>query len=151
MLVDPGNLGAGQAGEEGGDGRGQLLRGVQREGRVVASLGLRHEPLRCARARMAEGTGASEHEPAGLADGRAQRPLAVQALLVLDEAREVAAPDRPRVLLRSPGVDEQLAVVSYYACGVRQEAAPVPALRSADRSRPRRRPRANAPWPPCPT
>ena len=55
VLVNPADLGAGQAGQEGRGGRAQLLRRVEGERGVVASLGLGTEPLGGARARMPEG------------------------------------------------------------------------------------------------
>src|SRR5713101_2142028 len=100
VLVNPGDLGAGQAGNEGRDGRAELLRSVEGERRVVASLGLGPEPLGRARARVLEGLCRDHREPAGPPDGVAERVLAAQALLVLGETGEVAAPDRSCVLLR---------------------------------------------------
>jgi hypothetical protein len=58
---------------------------------------------------MPEGSCCDHLEPAGLPDGIPQRGLAVQALPVLRETREVGAPDRARVLLRGAGADEQQA------------------------------------------
>src|SRR5690348_8908601 len=107
VLVNPADLGAGQAGQEGCDGRAQLFGGVEGEGGVVASLGLGLEPPGGAGARVPEGLGRDHGEPAGSLDGVSDRGLAVQALLVLGETREVTAPDRSRVLLRGAGVDEQ--------------------------------------------
>src|SRR6478672_1691125 len=109
MLVNPADLGVGQACQEGRDGRAQLLRWVEGEGRVVAPLGLGLEPFGRAGARELEGLCCGYCEPAGGPDGLPERGLAVQALLVLGEAGEVAAPDRARVLQRGAGVDEQLA------------------------------------------
>jgi hypothetical protein len=57
----------------------------------------------------------------------------VQALLVLGESREVAAPDRPRVLLRGAGVDEQLAAGLQYPGGGGQEAAQVEVVNAVER------------------
>ena len=119
VLVNPGDLGAGQAGQEGCDGCAQLFGGVEGEGRVVASLGLGPEPPGCARARMLEGLGGDHLEPAGAPDGVADRGLGVQALLVRGEAGEVAAPDRSGVLLRGAGVDEQLAAGLQHPGGSR--------------------------------
>jgi len=110
VLVDPGDLRAGQPGEERRDGRTQFVRRVEGESRVVVCLGLSLEPLRGARALMAEGVGIDQLEPVRPLHGVLERRHAVEALLVLGEAREVAAPDRPRVLLRRAGVDEELAV-----------------------------------------
>ena len=45
VLVNPGDLGAGQAGQERRDGRAQLIRRVEGERRVVAPLSLGPEPL----------------------------------------------------------------------------------------------------------
>src|SRR5215472_4068096 len=106
VLVTPGHFAAGQGGQEGSDGCTQLLRRVEREGRVVAALGLGPEPLGRAGARVAEGLCGGHRESAGPPDGVPERVLAVQALLVLGEAGEVAAPDRARVLLWGAGVDE---------------------------------------------
>ena len=133
VLVYPADLGAGQAGQEGRGGRAQLLRRVQGERRVVASLGLGPQPLGGARARMPEGLCCGHREPAGPPDGIAERGLAVQALLVLGETREVAAPDRPRVLLRGAGVDEQLAAGPQHPAGGGQEAAEVEVVNAVER------------------
>src|SRR5438067_715179 len=57
VLVNPGDLGAGQAGQEGCDGCAELFGGVEGEGRVVASLCLGLEPPGGAGARMLEGLG----------------------------------------------------------------------------------------------
>jgi hypothetical protein len=109
VLVNPGNLGTGQAGQEGRDGCAQLLRRVEGECRVVAPLGLGPEPLGCTGARVLEDLCCDHREPIGPPDGVPDRGLAMQALLILGETGEVAAPDRSRVLLRGAGVDEQLA------------------------------------------
>src|SRR2546425_403102 len=55
VLVNPADLGAGQAGQEGGDGCAQLFGGVEGEGRVVPALGLGPEPPGRAGARVVEG------------------------------------------------------------------------------------------------
>ena len=102
VLVNPGRLGTGQAVKEGRDGRAELLRSVEGERRVVASLGLGPEPLGRTRARMPEGLCRDHREPAGPPDGVAERGLAVQALLVLGETGEVAAQ-----------------IVRAFCCGVR--------------------------------
>ena len=72
---------------------------------------------------MLEGLYGDHREPVGSPDGVPERGLAVQALLVLGETREVAAPDRPRVLLRGAGVDEQLAAGRQHPGGGGQEAS----------------------------
>ena len=95
VLVNPADLGSGQAGQEGSRGRAQLLRRVEGERRAVAPLGLGLEPLGRARPRMLEGLCGHHREPAGSPDRVPECGLAVQALLVLGETREVAAPDRP--------------------------------------------------------
>ncbi len=66
-------------------------------------------------------------------DGVAERGLGVQALLVLGETGEVAAPDRPRVLLRGAGVDEQLAAGLQHPGGGGQEAAEVEVVNAVER------------------
>ena len=80
-----------------------------------------------------EGLCCDHLEPAGPADGVPDRGLAVQALLVLGEAREVAAPDRPRVLLRGAGVDEQLAAGRQHPGDGGQEAAEVEVVNAVER------------------
>src|SRR4029450_3881516 len=107
VLIDPADLGTGQASQEGGDGLAQLVGLVEREGRVVATFDLRPEPLGGAGPGMAEALGVDQLQSPG-PDGRVpEGGFAVQSLLVGGEAREPAAPDRPCVLLRGPGVDEQ--------------------------------------------
>ena len=69
VLVNPGDLGAGQAGQERRDGRAQFIRGVERERRVVVALGLGPEPPGRARARMPEGLRCDHREPVGSPDG----------------------------------------------------------------------------------
>jgi hypothetical protein len=123
VLVHPGDVWAGQAGQERLDRHGQLRRGVKGERRVVVAFGLGTQPLTGARPRVAERPHAGEHQVPGAADGGAERPFAVQAPLVLGEAREVAAPDRPRVLLRGARVDEQLPAWAQHAHDAGQEAA----------------------------
>src|SRR5260370_16275200 len=105
VLVNPGDLGAGQAGQEGRDGCGQLLRRVEGQCRVVAPLGLGPEPPGRARARVLEGLCCRQREPAGPPDGVPGFGLAVQALLVPGETGEVAAPNPPPLLPGAPGVD----------------------------------------------
>ncbi len=133
VLVNPADLGAGQAGQEGRDGCAQLLRRVEGECRVVAPVGLGPEPLGRAGARVLEGLCCDECEPVGPPDGVPERGLAVQALLVLGETGEVAAPDRPRVLLRGAGVDEQLAAGLQHPGGGGQEAAEVEVVNAVER------------------
>ena len=88
----------------------------------MAPLGLGPEPLGRAGARVPEGLCCDHREPVGPPDGVPDRGLAVQALLVLGETGEVAAPDRSRVLLRGAGVDEQLAAGLQHPGGGGQEA-----------------------------
>jgi hypothetical protein len=133
VLVNPADLGAGQAGQEGRDGQAQLLRRVEGERGVVASLGLGPEPPGGARARMPEGLCRGHREPAGPPDGVPERGLAVQALLVLGETEEVATPDRPRVLLRGAGVEEQLAAGPQHPGDGGQEAAQVEVVHAVQR------------------
>jgi len=133
VLVNPGDFGAGQAGQEGRDGRAQLLLRVEGERRVVASLGLGPEAFGGARARLPDGLCCGHREPAGPPDGIQERGLAVQALLVLGETREVAAPDRSRVLLRGAGVDEQLAAGPQHPGGGGQEAAEIEVVNAVER------------------
>ena len=52
---------------------------------------------------------------------------------MLGEAREIAAPDRPAVLLRGAGVDEQLAVGLQYPGDGGQEAAEVEVVNAVER------------------
>jgi hypothetical protein len=82
---------------------------------------------------MLEGLGGDHLEPAGAPDGVAERGLAVQALLVRGEPGEVAAPDRPRVLLRGAGVDEQLAAGRQHPGGGGQEPAEVEVVHAVER------------------
>src|SRR6204780_3758490 len=133
VLVNPGDLRAGQAGQERRDGRAQLLRLVERERRVVAPLGLGPEPPSRAQARMLEDLCWDHRWPVGPADGVPERGLAVQALLMLGETREVTAPDRSRVLLRGPGVDEQLAAGPQHPGRVGQEPAEVEMVNTVER------------------
>src|ERR1039458_5206658 len=78
VLVNPADLGAGQAGQERRDGRAQLVRRVEGERRVVAPLGLGPEPPGRARAAMPEGLCCDHLEPAGPPDGVPERGLAVE-------------------------------------------------------------------------
>jgi hypothetical protein len=82
---------------------------------------------------MPEGLCCDHLEPAGPPDGVPERGLAVQALLVLGETREVAAPDRSRVLLRGAGVDEELAAGRQHPGGGGQEAAEVEVVNAVER------------------
>ena len=99
----------------------------------MAPLGLGLEPLGRALARMAEGLCGHHGEPAGPPDRVPECGLAVQALLVLGETREVAAPDRPRVLLRGAGVDEQLAAGRQHPGHSGEEAAEVEMVNAVER------------------
>src|SRR5439155_1496169 len=83
VLVNPGDLGAGQAGQERRDARGQLLRRVEGEGRVVAPLGLGPDApgawppaLSCA-SMPAETSPATSSEPTGSSphSSREYRPV----------------------------------------------------------------------------
>ena len=114
MLVNPGDFGAGQAGQERRDARAQLVWFVKGERRVVQPLCLGFETFGRAPARVLEDLCVDHFEPAGVPDGVAEGGLSVQALLMLGETREVAAPDGSRVLLRGAGVDEQLAIGLQY-------------------------------------
>jgi hypothetical protein len=82
---------------------------------------------------MPEDLCGDHREAAGPADGVSDRGLAVQALLVLGETREVAAPDRSRVLLRGAGVDEQLAAGPQHPGRVGQEPAEVEMVNAVER------------------
>ena len=82
---------------------------------------------------MLEGLCCDHLEPVGPPDGVPERGLAVQALLVFGEAREVASPDRSRVLLRGPGVDEELPVGPQYPGDGGQEATEVEVVNAVER------------------
>jgi hypothetical protein len=72
-------------------------------------------------------------EPVDSPDGVPDRGLAMQALLVLGETREVAAPDRSRVLLRGAGVNEELPAGLQHAGGGGQEATEVEVVNAVER------------------
>ena len=99
----------------------------------MVAFGLGSESLSRTRARMPEGLRCDHREPVGPPDGVPECGLAVQALLVLGEAREVAAPDRPRVLLRGAGVNEELAVGLQHPGDGGQEAAEVEVVDAVER------------------
>ncbi len=82
---------------------------------------------------MPEGLCGDHREPAGPPDGIAKRGLAVQALLVLGETGEVAAPDRSCVLLRGAGVDEQLAAGPQHPGDRGQEAGQIEMVHAVER------------------
>src|SRR6266566_4222265 len=84
---------------------------------------------------MREGLSRDDLEPVGQLDGVAERRLAVQALLVLSEARKVTTPDRSRVLQRGASVDEQLAVGPQHPCDGGQEASEFEELNAVTMSR----------------
>src|SRR5258708_38743913 len=67
------------------------------------------------------------------ADGVPERGLAVQALLMLGETREVAAPDRSRVLPRRAGADEELAAGRQHPGDGGQEATEVEVVNAVER------------------
>src|SRR6266516_3324981 len=100
---------------------------------AAAAVGLGRQPLGRAGALMLEGLGGGHLEPVGPLDGVPERGLAVQALLVLGEAREVAAPDRPRVLLWGAGVDEELSAGLRHPGDGGQEAAEVEVVNAVER------------------